>query len=175
MNTPSSLVMDASVAVSIVRHEQGGVVAAAAIADQTRRGGRIVVPTHFWLEVTNGLMVRWRMPGAEALQAIHDLDDMRLETLEVDRALVVLAIDLTERHGLTTYDAAYLALAMSMDAQLATFDKALRAAAGPRAIHIGPARLSETPPPYEHAVTWPDYKGASAFLAKLRAEAARPA
>ena len=30
------------------------------------------------------------------------------------------------------------------------------------------------PAPYEHAVTWPNYKGASAFLAKLRAEAARP-
>ena len=29
-------------------------------------------------------------PGAAVLEAIHDLDDMRLETIEVDRALVVL-------------------------------------------------------------------------------------
>jgi len=43
--------------------------------------------------------------------------------------------------------------------------------------YIGPGivpKLSETPAVYEHDVTWPNYKGASAFLAKLRAEAARP-
>ena len=99
---------------------------------------------------------------------------MQLETTELDRGLVVLAIDLAERHGLSTYDAGYLALAVSMDASIATFDAALRRAAGKRAVRIGPARLSETPAGYEHAVTWPNYAGASAFLAKLRAEAATP-
>ena len=132
------------------------------------------MPSHFWLEVANGLLMRWHWPGAEVLEAIHDLDRLRLETIELDRAAVVLAIDLSERHGLTAYDAAYLALAISMDASLVTFDDALRMAAGSRALHIGPARLSETPAPYEHPVTWPHYKGASAYLAKLRAEAARP-
>jgi len=27
---------------------------------------------------------------------------------------------------------------------------------------------------YEHPVTWPNYKGASAYLAKLRVQAGRP-
>ena len=174
MTRRPALVMDASVAVSIIRREPTASTAVVAISDQTHLGGRIVVPAHFWLEVTNSLMGRWRMPSAEALQALHDLDEMQLETLAVDRHLVVFAIDLSERHGLTSHDAAYLALAISMDAHLATFDEALRVAAGPRAIHIGPPRLSESPTIYEHSVTWPNYKGASAFIAKLRAEAARP-
>ena len=109
------------------------------------------------------------------LQAIHDLDEIGFETIPLDRPLLVLSIDMGERHRLTAYDAAYLALAVSMDASIATLDTALRAAAGARALHIGPTRMSETPAAYEHSVTWPDYKGASAFLARLRAEAARPA
>ena len=84
-------------------------------------------------------------------------------------------IDLIERHRLTAYDATYLALAIAWDGLLVTFDASLRVAAGERTAQVGPTRLSETPVAYEHTVTWPEYKGASAFLAKLRAEAANPA
>ena len=60
-------------------------------------------------------------------------------------------------------------------ASLVTFDAALRAAAGTGVLHVGRARLSETQPARTSTtVTWPNYKGASAFLAKLRAEAATP-
>ena len=169
------LVVDASVAVSIVRGEPGAEVAAAAISRWTANRERVVVPAFFWTELANSLLVRHRWTGADVLEAIHDLDDMQLETVEVDRPLVVLTIDLAERHGLTTHDAVYLALAISMDAHVATFDEALRVAAGPRAIHIGRPRLSEPSAIHEYSVTWPYYKGASAFLAQLRAEAARPA
>ena len=98
------------------------------------------------------------------------------ETREFDRGLTrPFASMSSERHGLTSYDAAYLALAIvdgwvARDIRCGSFGLA----AGTRAFTIGPARLSEAPAPYEHAVTWPNYKGASAFLAKLRAEAARP-
>jgi predicted nucleic acid-binding protein len=170
----SALVVDASVAVSIVRKEPEAEEAALVIARWTSSGSRLVVPGQFWLEVTNTLIKRQKWAGSRVLQAIRELDDMQLETTELDRGLVVLAIDLAERHGLSTYDAGYLALAVSMDASIATFDAALWAAAGTRAVRIGPARFSETPAAYEHTVTWPNYKGASAFLAKLRAEAARP-
>ena len=47
------------------------------------------------------------------LQAIHDVDALQFETIELDRALLILAMDTSERFGLTTYDAAYLALADS--------------------------------------------------------------
>jgi predicted nucleic acid-binding protein len=172
---PRALVVDASAAVSIILKEPEAEEAALVIARWTSSGRRVVVPSHFWLEVANSLLRRQKWAGARVLQAIHALDDLQLETVDLDRSLVVLAIDLAERHGLTAYDAGYLALAVSEDASIATFDAALRSAAGSRAVHIGPARLSEAPAPYEHAVTWPEYKGASAFLAKLRAEAARPA
>jgi predicted nucleic acid-binding protein len=171
---PRPIVIDASVAASIVLREPEGPAAAAAISDWTRDGVRTVVPAHFWLEIANTLVSRWRLPGAEVLQAIHDIDQLRFETIDLDRAGLLLAIDISERHRLTAYDAAYLALATTLDGSLVTFDEALRSAAGSRAVYIGPSRLSETPAVYEHDVTWPNYKGASAFLAKLRAEAARP-
>ena len=68
-------------------------------------------------------------------------------------------------------------LAETLVAPLATLDRALARAAGSRARFLGPGdpghRLSEPPAAYEHDVTWPNYKGASAYLSKLRAEAAR--
>jgi predicted nucleic acid-binding protein len=170
----NGLVIDASVAVCIARHEREAEAAVTAISNSTTNNERVAVPAFFWTEVANALLMRHKWPGAAVLAAIHHLDEMGLETLEIDRPLVVLAIDLAERHGLTAYDASYLALAISTDAHVATFDKALLAAAGLRAIQIGPHRLSEPSAIYEHTVTWPNYKGASAFLAKLRAEAARP-
>ena len=174
MTTRPAVVIDASVALSITLNEPEGPAAATAISTWSRSGTRLLVPPQFWLEVANSLITKAHWSGEAILGAIHALDELQLETINLGRALVVLAIDLAERHGLTVYDAGYLALAVSMDASIATFDVALRDAAGPRSVHPGPTRLSETAAPYEHTVTWPDYKGASAFLATLRAEAARP-
>jgi len=84
----------------------------------------------------------------------------------------MLVIDRVERLGLSAYDALYLATAESLRADLATFDRQLAIAAGSRAITFDEGHgLHETPAVYEHDVTWPSYKGASAYLAKLRAEA----
>ena len=174
MSGPPVVVMDASVAIAIVRAEPEGQAAEAMISRLTMAGTRIVVPSHFWLEVINTLLTRRHWTGERVLEAIHALDQFRFETMELDRGLIVLSLDVGERYGLTSYDAVYVALAISMDGAVATLDAAVRAAAGTRAISIGPARLSEQTVPYEHAVTWPNYKGASAFLAKLRADAARP-
>jgi predicted nucleic acid-binding protein len=174
MSEPRPVIVDASVAVAILRKEPEGAAAVSLISQWTRDGARMVVPSHFWLEVVNALVGRHRWPGADILQSIHDLDRLRVETVDLDRASVVLVIDVSERHRLTAYDAAYLALAVALDGSLMTLDARLRMAAGTRAIHLGPARLSEVPAVYEHPITWPTYKGASAYLAKLRAEAGRP-
>jgi predicted nucleic acid-binding protein len=174
MNEFRPVVVDSSVAIAIALHEPEGHAAATVMTQWIRNGTRILVPSHFWLEVTNGLARRHRIRGAQVLEAVHMLDGHRLETVDLDRALIVLAIDVAERHGLSSYDATYLALADSVDGSLATFDRALGLAAGARMIRPGPPRLSESPVPYEHAVTWPSYRGASAYLSKLRAEAVRP-
>lgn len=167
------VVVDASIGIAMVRDEPGGAAAKAAIQAWKRAGRRLVVPSHFWLEIANSLMRRHRWPGTEVLGAIYDLDRSRFQTIRSDRANLLLALDGAERYGLSMYDAAYLALADSIDGEVLTFDQALKIAAGDRAITLG-HQLSETQVVYERDVTWPNYKGASAYLAKLRAEALRP-
>lgn len=165
------VVIDSSVVVAIVANEPEGPAAAATLARWASGSVAAIVPAHFWLEVSNALLIGQRWTGADVLAAMHSVDRLELKTIEIDRVLLLSTLDLAERHGLTTYDAAYLAVAESTDGSLMTLDKALRTAAGASAVGIEGHRLSEAPVPYEHEVTWPRYKGASAFLAKLRAEA----
>jgi predicted nucleic acid-binding protein len=170
--TDRPVVIDSSVALTLLLHEPEAPVVERTLGSWTLKGRSRVVPSHFWLEVVNGLGRVARLSGEEMLAALHRLDTLGLETVEPGRAMLLHAIDRIERHGLTAYDAMYLVLAESIDADLATFDLALAAAAGPRAIAFDEGHgLHERPPVYERDVTWPSYKGASAYLAKLRAEA----
>jgi predicted nucleic acid-binding protein len=59
-------------------------------------------------------------------QALQDLSDLRLTRCTVDRAV---QFELACRMKLTTYDAAYLQLALDLGAPLATFDQKLGRAA----------------------------------------------
>ena len=172
MTTATTVVIDTSAAIAIIREEPAGVPAARIIRTAAAAGTRVVVPSHFWLEVLNPLLTRYRTRGLDVIQAIHELDRLRLETIEIDRPLVLSTLDLAERHALTAYDAIYLALAISLDARLLTFDEQLRLASGARAMAIDDGhRTGETAATYEHDVTWPDYREASAYLAQLRADA----
>ncbi len=166
------LVVDTSAAIAIIREEPAGAAAARITRTAETAGTRVVVPSHFWLELMNPLLTRYRFGGVDVIQAIHELDRLGLETIEIDRSLVFSTLDLAERHGLTAYDAMYLALAISLDGRLLTFDEQLYLASGARAIAIDDGhRSGETTATYEHEVTWPNYKEASAYLARLRADA----
>jgi predicted nucleic acid-binding protein len=166
------VVIDSSVAIALVLDEPESAAVDQALGSWTREARSMVVPSHFWLEVVNRLGRSSRASGERMLAAVHRLDTLGLETVEPGRALLLHAIDRVERHGLTAYDAMYLILAESIDADLATFDRELAAAAGPRAITFDEGHeVHETPVAYERDVTWPSYKGASAYLAKLRADA----
>ena len=178
--TPATIVVDASVAITFVLRQRGVDDVDRRLRGWLRTGTQLSVPAHFWLEVVNALVRRHRLTGERVIESIHALDELGMATVAVDRPLLLLALDRAERLGLTTYDAAYLALAESVDATLYTSDQALLAAAGPRGLAIAGAvehRLSEVPGEYGTArpPTWPDYSGASAYLAKLRAEATRTA
>ncbi len=168
------VVLDASAGVPLVRAEPESGRWHSIAAGWLREGRPIVVPVHFWLEVSNTLVRRHGFGSAGALEALHVLDDLVTETVEVGRPTLLLAIDRAERFGLSVYDAAYLALAEVLDAELATMDRALELAAGPRLVRRAghPPRLSETRAPYGSParVTWPDYAGAASYLASLRAE-----
>ena len=172
MTGPRAVVIDASVALAILLGEPEASLAHGAVAAWTSVGRRRVVPGLFWLEVVARLGREPEATGTFILEAVHRLDSMGLETVDLDRPTLIQTIDVMERTGLTEYDSAYLALADQIGATLATFDVQLAAAAGDRLESMsGPSGTSEKPAVYEHDVTWPNYKEASAYLAQLRAEA----
>ena len=58
----------------------------------------------------------------------------------IDRGFVGLseAVELASRHSLSLYDAAYLALAVDLEGELATLDRALAAAATAEGVAVVP-------------------------------------
>lgn len=170
--TQRPVVIDASIALAIALEEPRGANALRSMREWSQARRERVVPSQFWYELVNGLGRRHGFPGQQILDAVYQMERFGLRTVNPDRGTLMLVIDRVERLGLSSYDALYLAVAESLKADLATFDRQLAAAAGPRAITFDEGHgLHEPPTVYEHDVTWPSYKGASAYLAKLRAEA----
>lgn len=170
--TQRPVVIDASIALAIALREPRANSAIRMIRAWSQARRDRVVPSQFWYELVNGLGRRHGFSGQRTLDAVYQMESFGLRTVNPDRGTLVLVIDRVERLGLSSYDALYLAVAESLKADLATFDRQLAAAAGPRAVTFdGGHGFHEMPAVYEHDVTWPSYKGASAYLAKLRAEA----
>ncbi|MEP6808039.1 MAG: type II toxin-antitoxin system VapC family toxin [Chloroflexota bacterium] len=170
------LVIDASVAVALVlREATAGQVTAALSRAQTVRAD-LLVPSLLWLEVINALGRGRRLEPPAILEAVAELDALELETVDLDRPMLLLALDAVARHGLTAYDAAYLALAEWADAELLTADARLAAAAGDRAMLVGgnqpPDVVAETPASY--GTSWADWPGAAAYLRQLRVRVLEP-
>jgi len=91
------------------------------------------VPAHWSLEVTNALVAAWRRGRIKPREMKQILGDLRRLAEEVDpetgRMAWSATVELAERYRLTTYDAAYLELAIRKALPLATLDTALAAAA----------------------------------------------
>jgi len=165
------VVVDASAALSLLLPQDDSLELVALLERLRIDGATFFVPELLWLEVTNSLLRRHHWTGAEAIEAVHRLEQIGLGTIETNRGTRLIALGLAERFGLTVYDAIYLALAETMDARLVTLDGALSTAAGSRAMRVAGA-VSEEPAPYERAATWASWKGLSGYLASLRAEVA---
>lgn len=123
---PAPIIVDASVAVGSLTGEEPAI---AAMADWARSTAHLLVPPLFWSETANALMRGKRLGAidvATMLRTLHrtaiDVADRGMDGLE---AVLVLA----ERHRLSVYDATYLGLAIDVDGELATFDRALAKAA----------------------------------------------
>ena len=174
---PQALVVDASIAIRFLKREPGWEDARDRLRSARLPDGRLLVPSAFWLEVLNVLARRYRLTPKTILQAIAELDALELETVDLDRPMLLLALDAVARHGLTAYDAAYLALAEWADAGLLTADARVAAAAGDRAQFVGdglpPPVMAEAPAAY--AATWADWPGAAAYLRRLRTRVAETA
>ena len=103
------------------------------LLDRLRGGDQIVVPAHWPIEISNGMLMALRrkriQPGRSELfwDEISILPITVEPPLSPEQAITVLA--LCERYGLTVYDGAYLELAKRKSLPLATLDSALLKAA----------------------------------------------
>lgn len=102
--------------------------------------GGVVVPSHWRLEVANMLRTavrRGRLSPEgrdEVLERLMALP-ITVDAETWDRAWET-TLALSDRHGLTPYDAAYLEPALRRDVGLATFDRALAQAARGEGVSI---------------------------------------
>jgi predicted nucleic acid-binding protein len=124
------LVVDASVAISWIADDERSAYADAVLT--AAASDRVVVPALWRWEIANTLVVlerRGRLADAGATYAsvIRHLPIDVANDATHKRGLD--EIELAQRHQLSVYDAAYLALAKSRELLLATLDKRLAGAA----------------------------------------------
>jgi len=145
------VVLDASFALAYLLDEVGTPAARDAVTQWANSSTQLLVPSNFWLEVTNALVRGNGLSPAELITEFVDLDQLGLTTIEPDRPLLLLALDQMARSRLTAYDAIYLALALATDSKLATLDRRLAEAAGDAGMLVGSGgsgRISDVPWPY---------------------------
>jgi len=124
-------VLDASVAVSWFFEDEAGAYTDAVM--ESLDGATAVVPSLWPLEVANVLLVgerRGRCTEADVIRFIELLQQLPIAVDdETPRRALAGAFQLAREYGLTSYDAAYLELAMRFGLPLATLDRKLREAA----------------------------------------------
>jgi predicted nucleic acid-binding protein len=127
----SSFVLDASLALKWFLEDESdrkySLEILARLSEQ-----RALVPVLWFYEIGNGLVMAYRRKRITLEQADGFLN--RLKALPIDAAqeeptLILDLPVLARTHGLTTYDAAYLALASRLNLPLATSDSGLKRAA----------------------------------------------
>lgn len=103
------------------------------LLDRLRNGDQIAVPAHWPTEISNGLLMALRRRRIQPGRSELFWDELAILPIQVepplspDQAKEVLG--LSQKHGLTVYDAAYLELAKRKGITLATADADLMTAA----------------------------------------------
>lgn len=123
------LVLDASAALALLLADEEGMETEELLADTIERNGQILVPSLFWFEVGNGILVaerRGRISPEVSSRADHYLSQLPIVThAPLDRETRGRISELSRTYGLSYYDAGYLELAIRYQACLKTFDKHL--------------------------------------------------
>ena len=130
----------------------------------------LVAPTLLWLEVGNRL-VRANISDERALDGLLRIDALGIEAVEVGPPLRLRALQLAREHGLTMYDASYLAVAEAARAPLLTLDTRLEQAAASMGLgrEGGTGRVSEPAAPYRREdVDTSSLAAIGAALAEMR-------
>ena len=137
-----NFVLDASVALSWCFEDEGGEYVIGIL--EALRSSEAVAASHWPLEVTNGLLTaerRGRIEPARAAAFSRLLRSLPIVVDPVDRRRAFESTHpLARKHSLTTYDAAYLDLALRLGVPLATVDSPLGAAAKAEGVEVFRAR-----------------------------------
>jgi predicted nucleic acid-binding protein len=123
-----SVILDSSVVGCWCFPDEASPVADAALSAIVK--DKAIVPAVWWFEVRNLLATGERLGRMNPIGTAGFLADLGTLPIHLDRqpdSEAVLA--LAREHRLTVYDAAYLELALRVDAPLATLDQQLAAAA----------------------------------------------
>ena len=121
-------VIDASVAASWCFPDENEAHADAAI--DRLESDEAVLPALWWFEIRNVLVVSERRGRIDPAGTAAFLADLGRLPIRIDRSPESeLVLTLARKHRITAYDAAYLELALRLDAPLATLDRALASAA----------------------------------------------
>jgi predicted nucleic acid-binding protein len=127
-------VVDASVALAWALQE---VHTTATLALQRIRNDEAIVPSLWWFELRNGLVINERRGRITMIETARFLGRIARVSIRVDLApSETTVLDLARRHHLTVYDAAYLELAMREVLPIATLDVALVRAARDEAVAV---------------------------------------
>jgi predicted nucleic acid-binding protein len=99
-------------------------------------GRMLLAPPIVWAEVGNALLVRQRVPMPTVASALRAVELAGVETADRGPEGVRTALELADAHRLSVYDALYLALAIDVDGELATRDRALAHAADAEGVPV---------------------------------------
>ena len=128
----SRFVVDASVALCWYFEDQTAAYTEA-IFECLARGDQALVPSVWPLEMVNALVVAWRQKSITSAQLENFITDLKDLPVEVDsqgsERIYSSVFRMSCQYQLSSYDAAYLDLALFQGMPLATLDKNLRAAA----------------------------------------------
>lgn len=125
-------VIDASVALAWIHPSQATPETDELLA-QLGSGTEVIVPSIWFLEVANALLVlerRKKLTKKERGEALKQLTGLKISMDEEGSRFVFTATsDLAEKHNLPVYDASYLELALRRKLSLSSRDGPLRQAA----------------------------------------------
>ena len=133
-----ALVLDCSVIVSYLFEDERHPYSLA--AQRYAMDVQAWVPSLFWYEIINVLLIRERKGKLQRKEALHYLALLEQGSLiTVQDITHQMIFDLAHRYRLTSYDAAYLALAKQKRTKLATLDEGLKKAAISENLYYNPA------------------------------------
>lgn len=124
----SRFVIDASVVLTWCFPDENSALSSY-VADMFKRGDTAIAPSFWAHEVLNALLVgekRKRISKDLVRSFLDDLSSLPIALQQVPSAAVFDRVRrLSHEHGLTSYDAAYLDLALDSESPLATLDEDL--------------------------------------------------